>query len=206
MDIKIYVVCILILFVYSCTKSTQDSCLVKDPLQLEWVRDVLNGRDCKLFEEAKFYQIKTKIQTIYYLDSYRSILSCGRVYYDCDGHIINPKDTLIRHLALDTSKVLVWFKALSDPYHCQPVADPLKELSWLQQVIAGKDCPVDALTRIWSFIHHDESYYLFNSASSLGICSEVIYNCLGEKILFPWDAKWQQFIKDSIGSKLIWPK
>ena len=85
------------------------------------------------------------------------------------------------------------------------VQNPIEDLTWLSNVLNSKtDCKIYAGSSLYSYVYNKATvFYLQNPASSLGICTELAYDCNGNK-LFPSSEEWSNFKTGRTDEKLIW--
>lgn len=96
----------------------------------------------------------------------------------------------------------------TDPNACT-LADPVINTVWVQQIIAGTDCPLYKGATLSSCTYKGQTcIYLENMASSQGVCTQVVYDCKGQKLLegfFP-DSDWQDFKNNMTNKSTFWTK
>lgn len=85
------------------------------------------------------------------------------------------------------------------------VQNPIEDLTWLSNVLNGKtDCKIYSGASLYSYVYNKATvFYLQNPASSLGICTELAYDCNGNK-LFSSIEEWSNFKAGRTDEKLIW--
>lgn len=92
---------------------------------------------------------------------------------------------------------------------CCNVTNPLNDLPWIQQVIAGRDCKLYTGTILYSCNYNNECvFYFANNPSNVGSCTDVVYNCQGIKMFDSalMDSTWNNFKKNASNFKVVWTK
>lgn len=85
----------------------------------------------------------------------------------------------------------------------------LEDMQWFRDIEDGKtECTVYPLAILTQHQHNGrEVFRLSNSASSLGICTNILYDCFGEIISSEWtDKQWSDFIEQHPNGKVVWIK
>lgn len=87
------------------------------------------------------------------------------------------------------------------------VMDPIKELAWLDNILSGNgDCEIYGGASLYSYRYKGVTVLnLRNPASSLGICTELYYDCSGKK-LFSTVKEQNNFKARRTDEKLLWKK
>lgn len=85
------------------------------------------------------------------------------------------------------------------------VQNPIEDLTWLSSVLNSKlDCKIYSGASLYSYVYNKATvFYLQNPASSLGTCTELAYDCSGNK-LFSSSEEWSNFKTGRTDKKLIW--
>jgi hypothetical protein len=85
------------------------------------------------------------------------------------------------------------------------VMDPINELAWLDNILSGNgDCEIYGGASLYSYRYKGVTVLnLRNPASSLGVCTELSYDCTGNK-LFTSVEEWNNFKAGRTDEKLLW--
>jgi hypothetical protein len=96
----------------------------------------------------------------------------------------------------------------TDPNACTLIT-PVLSTPWVADITAGKDCAVFAGANLYSCTFNGQScIYLENEATSQAVCSELLYDCKGTKLLdgASSSTSWDDFKKNVTNKVKVWSK
>ena len=87
------------------------------------------------------------------------------------------------------------------------VKNPVEELKWLGDVINSKtDCKIYDGSSLYAYTYNSRTiFYMLNPAISLGACTELAYDCQGNK-LFSTTDEWKDFKAKRTDERFLWKK